>query len=70
MSNDLQTNLEYIIMIDYDKLRQFFALQPYENFFPLLRANERVKMSSLVDHTNQCTLIYQLETNQKTISIN
>ena len=25
MSNDLQTNLGYIIMIDYDKLRQFFA---------------------------------------------
>ena len=70
MSNELETNLEYIITIDYDKIRQFFALPPYENFFRYLRGNERVKMSSLVDHTNQCTLIYQSETNQKTISIN
>ena len=29
MSNDLQTILGYFMMIDYDKLRQFFALSPY-----------------------------------------
>ena len=43
MSNDLQTNMAYFMMINYDKLWQFFALPPYGNLFCYSRGSKRVK---------------------------
>ena len=41
MSNDLQTNLSFKIMIDYENLSQFFALLPHRHFFAI-HADARV----------------------------